>query len=305
MRRPGWTANAMARRVMMSSDGLWVFTEGRVTDAAFYDRLLTANAKAAAAGHRVRLIETMKLDARYGGGKHAVIKLFEHYKRSGRLTQTNSAGTCRMLFLLDADLDRLLGRTKRSAHVIYTTSRDAEAEIHLHGNLARALSTSMSLTLREADSLAARVGDHTGALADLWREWIELGAQASASKSHGPLRYGKPSVIHTSNYGPVDPLAQSAQLAQVVNTGAVADPAAKARYASRRVAGLYGRGEGSLLVKGKWLPDYLKYRIKFEIPPGAPVDLKGLNTITKCLLDTLDFQQPWAQPYHVAIDLIT
>ncbi len=294
---------------MSQTKSLFVLVEGRVVDKPFYHRLLSANPKAVSAGFDIRLVESMKKPkaeggGSVGGGKPAALKIYARYKADARLVQRNSRGSRRIVFMLDRDLDFLLRIEERSKHVIYTTARDVEAEIHLNGDLAKALSTSLSLTTPEAASLTAALGDHARALADRWQEWITLGVLAMGLKANCSVRPGNISSVHAGAYGAVDETKLAAAEAEIVLTANVAGVTVRRRNLESKVAAYFARGEQRLLVKGKWLPGFMHHEIRKLFDPDTAVDFKGIAVVGKCLLDTLDYTQPWAKPYHVAINRV-
>ncbi|MCU1622914.1 MAG: hypothetical protein JWL79_1759 [Frankiales bacterium] len=293
---------------MSRRTALWILIEGRITDAAFYDRLLAANAKASAVGFDVRLVETLKMSPAYGGaagGKQRALKLFDYFKRTRKLTQMNRAGTRRIVFMLDRDLDFLTGSNRRSDHVIYTSARDAEAELHINGDLPAALGTALSLTGAEQRKVAKHVGDHVRALADSWVEWIRIGALVAGLRPYPcAIRPGKVSAIHVSAYGSLD-LAKLAQVqADIIANAQVQNVSTRRKFIENRVAAFYSRGEQHLLVKGKWLPAHLNHVVRSAFPSKPPVDFNGIHVVSKILLHTLDFTAPWSAPYHRAINKV-
>lgn len=285
----------------MSRIGVWVVVEGRVMDLPFYDRLLGANDKVVYLAHDVRLVETL-LVSRSGGGKAAAIALFDHYRRSGRLTQLNSMGPRHIVFMLDRDLDNVCGGSRRHPHMIYTVARDVEAEVHLAGDLAQALGTAASMTGGEAQAAARELRTHVRDLADTWRDWVNIGVLAAGLQSRSRLRTAGTSNVNRPVYGSADSEAVRTAVTDVVTHAAITIPVNRRALLESRVRGYYERGHQELLVKGKWLPAYIEHRLRQLMSGKRPVHYAGLSSLSACLLATIDFQDAWAQPYHRALD---
>lgn len=297
--RPEWSESAFAARVMISRKQLFVIVEGRMGDAAFYDRLMSANPNLPKDGYDIRLAEQIRLEGHARGGKPGILALYDYYRGKRKLRQVSKSGNRDMLFMLDKDMDDVARCKRRGGHIIYTVARDVEAEMHRHGDLVRALSTSLSLTDSEARKLHAILRTYMIDLAELWREWIILGTLSTAMKSRCSVQPGRHSAINVNVYGPLDFVELASARLSIIQGATTADPLIE-RSIRRAVRNIYKNGDITLLVKGKWLPSYLKWRLK-QIGEDV-LDINGINYISKNLLDTVDFTQSWVTPYHAAID---
>lgn len=284
---------------MLSTKRLFVVVEGRRFDRHFYDSLLSANKTAVTGGYQVVLCE----EATNGSaGKDAALQLFDHLRSRGRLYQRTRRSDHVIAFALDRDYDGVLGRQKRSTHLFYTQACDVEAEIFLRGQLARALSLTLSLTMEDASNLAHNLQDLVKDLAEAWREWITLCCIAIGMRSRCDVHPARQSSINQQVYGNVDSQKHADAQNAVRATAYATTSPTKERWIRRRVDAVYLRGQHECLVKGKNLPGYLHWRIAPQIANSITDSTQFQKLITHSLLSTIDYRADWALPFHAQID---
>lgn len=275
---------------------MFVVVEGKVLDPVFYDRLFAQLSSAI----DVRSIDTVDLPRGLPQrGKQAVLALFVLYRRQGRLVQGTTSEAKNIVFIVDRDLDGICGRLMRSSNLIYTSARDVEAEIHLHGNVERALSTALSATFSEAHDVAQHLGSYMTSLANLWREWLELGVLSWSCRSRSPVPLGGASSVNDSRFGPViNAKVHDARRQIYQGRSSVGGFSNRARTVRGRVRRLYDSQLQHLLIKGKWLPEYVEYLIKTQYGSQTfAMNAFGVK-FTHSMLDTLNFSDDWAKYYH-------
>lgn len=284
----------------MSRAALFLIVEGRDLDPVFYDRLISARPELASVGHVVRNVDTIDMPAgQPQSGKAAVLALFLQTRRQRHLTQVTSTGKHSIVFVVDRDLDSISGKVYKSAHLIYTVARDVEAELHLNGDHEKALATALSTTAAEAADLVKQLGNYVSRLGALWRDWIELGAVAAGLSAKCSVQPGRASQVNVPRYGPVDTALLSSRTAEVLGSAARGiDALAIEAQCRTRVAARYARGEAALLVKGKWLGEYLVDEVR-RVAGSAGLNYGSFAVkYTHSLLDNLDFRAHWAASYQ-------
>lgn len=297
-----WSTAAFERRVMLSSKRLFLVVEGRRLDRPFYDSLLGSNDEAIAGGYEVILCEEVWAGA---GGKESALQIFEDLRKRRRLRQATKRVDHCIAFAVDLDFDGVLSRKKRTPHLIYTQAPDVEAEILLNGDLARALSLTLSVTMADASSLANKLRNYVEDLADCWRDWITLCCVAVAMRSRSRIVHpSKYSAINDDTYGSVCATKLSRAELDVRATRGDGVSASVEQWVRSRVRGVYERGRHPYLVKGKYLPAYLAWRINPLVSGGITDTRRFQQMITHIHLSTLNFKGEWTTKYHDQISAL-
>jgi len=106
-RKLQWSTAGFSKRVMMSgSVRLFVVVEGKVLDPAFYDQVLACDPVTAANGYEIRLVQQITRGNVGSGGKQAALALFDEYRASNCLRQSNNLGDRLIVFLIRPRLRR-------------------------------------------------------------------------------------------------------------------------------------------------------------------------------------------------------
>ncbi|MGN7780194.1 hypothetical protein ACTJJE_11825 [Mycolicibacterium sp. 22603] len=245
------------------------------------------------------LIEEIAMSS--AGGKDSIYKLLDMLRRNNQLVYQGNSFERRLVFAVDKDYDDVLSTGRRSQHVIRTRGADVEADIHLAGNLPKALSAALSVTQDDAEVWAAAVGDYVAELAAVWREWIELCVLSVGVRARCSVRPSRHSAINRDRYGTVDVDKLAQAESDIRDTMGEGVPDTKEVWVRARVAGVYRRAEQEALVKGKLLPHYLLWRLK-PLFAGRVVDSSAFETlVTHLLLTTIDFADSWSDHYRTSL----
>jgi hypothetical protein len=290
---------AMARRMQMSRDRLFLFVEGRELDVPFFDGLAQYALGSTDATFAVMRIETVHSGG--PGGKPGLLDFYTWLRYRRKLKQSNSHGSTSAVFCMDSDLDGPLGRSIRSRHVIYTCLYNVEAEIFVHADHEVALSAALSLTAGEAAALAKKLGHWPHDLAKCWSSWSRLCLLSVALASPCDVSPKRVSAVNLDTYGQEDPgrIVQSEQL--VLAAARCVDPTAAELQATRAWKRACRDSDKMLaLVNGKHFAGYLNHRVRLEL--GNPAFLRGFSgAASRVWLTRLDFSAPWSDYYRVRL----
>lgn len=239
----------------------------------------------------------MTPDGTSAGGKEAAIAFYEYCSRQGRLNQQNSTGRKHLAFIVDRDAQQLTGGMRRSRHVVYTYYADAEAHIFAESDEMEALAVAVSLDKAIAVDLLTFLGDWRSALADAWRPWIELCCLAIVVRSRTWVGFGKAeSLVHDG------PLKRNLNAEKFNN--AMSAVRATSLFAGQDFDSLYRdlmekidldyrRGNGALLLKGKWLPVQLTLMVgKYFTDPNDWDEVGFRESIRRCYAANLILTGP-------------
>jgi len=294
-------ARAFAQRVQMGSRRLWVLVEGRAHDRPFYDRLLQSHTPSVSQGFTVRLAEQIELRGKSAGGKDFLLSLFDFFREESLLVQENKEGKRYIALALDRDFDNLAGLVIESPHLMYTRTADVEAEILVHGDVRRAISSAYSLT---GDAVARVLPEEfafASELARRWRDWITYGVVAVCCGVQHEVRYAHHSNINTSGFGALDESAAEALRSKI--EGALFTNEARERLSAARaeVDDYYEQDREWLLVKGKWIASFIWFLVSQALDE-IPREKVQAETVVKTCLETIDFRAAWADPYRAHLD---
>lgn len=286
-RKLSWSVDGFARRVMMGGAVVHAVIEGRRIDPVFYDRLLDALLPNIT--HEVTLVEQITLPSqKTAGGKTAVLGVYDHLRRSRKLSQTLNSGMRSIALFVDRDFDHYKNTRRRSAHVIYTQYHDVESEVWHFGDFARALASALSLTRPEAEKIAKSIGDPLEWLSARWSEWIELCCLAACMQSHCEVRASQASRIHDAG-GRLQHAELRRLETKIRSTARKANAGAVEARVRRRFARDKRSADLPLLVPGKWISREIAVEIR-NLIAGQPVDLSALESgLLPALIDTIDF----------------
>lgn len=289
--RPRWSINAFHRKVLTSPHSLHIVVEGKAHDGSYYGAIAESSEKLRAVGYQVTRVDTLG----DGGGKSAILKIFASMKRTSRLVQESSSGPRVAVFVLDRDGENVLGGSKRSPHVLYTTGYDVECDILHNGSDEKALSFATGLPPSDARLLAQKIQGWVHQAADDWRAWILLCCVSAHLNVQSRASFGR-RVVSTEDLKTVGPCRT--QIRKAAGLTAVEFRDIEADFKSR-MENAYRRGHARSLLKGKWLPPYLKRRIEIEVGGVLQCDLDGFERrVVSNYLAALDCGEPWALRYR-------
>lgn len=299
--RPRRSPAGFRRRVQISRYSLHIVVEGQNFDSAYYGLIAEGSSSASTLGYVITRIDTIGL----GGGKASVLKLFGSMKRSGHLIQRVSSGTRVVVFMLDRDAERVLGGSKRSPHVYYTNGYDVESDIISHGSDFKALSWAASLAPIDSREIARRLSGWRSHAAELWRDWLFLCCVSHKLGVACEATFKSKSKINLAIFGSVQTGEYERIRRQILTRSGLSaiEFEIVEQTIQRRLEKLYSRGDGELLVKGKWYPAYLKYRLASEKTSSGPVNARDLEKVAvTSYLASLDVSDVWATRYIAGFD---
>ena len=158
------------RSMQLSSTAFFVFVEGIHSDPYFYSGIWESIPNHPIS-YEIRAAKDLPGDT---GGKNALISFFGFLRRRGALCSSVAGKRTTSIFFVDKDIDDLLGKKKRSQHVVYTEHYDIQNYFFMYGDLLRGAASAASLN---PSRLRAELGDAPGwcqRAASLWKEWISL-----------------------------------------------------------------------------------------------------------------------------------
>lgn len=298
MNRIDRRVSAFAQRAKMvtAESTFFAIVEGRESDRVFYDRLLRG-----ILGDEFRLTiylaEQLKTKDKMAGGKPAAYKILDELGALGPLRFDNAGTKVVICLFLDRDLEHLAGTARLTPHVIYSESRDVEAEILNNGDLVRAISSTYSLDTDLARAIVEETStDILGRLAELWRVWIALSVAASQFGVHGSTRFSQRSTINRNIFGQLDTDLASKLIDEIA--GAVGIPSDELLEAcERHLHPIYESGRHRLLSSGKWADAFVRHVISQRLS-DIPLAQVANGTLVKCCIETVDFSAPWSAHYR-------
>lgn len=277
--------HSWAKRVRMSRTRVWALVEGSKNDVPFYEALLIAGS----GNDRVEVIRAsdIKVNEVSAGGKQQAVKIMQTLHETGELQQENKATKIDIVVFLDRDDDNYLGTLVENPHVIYTEHADVEAEIVAYSTLPVAVSETFSLSRTEARACTPAAPMHD--LAGRWAEWIALRLAASEVK-WGGARFSQSSSVNRPRYGSLEAEYFDSICSQISMERDDWEPAlVRAReYVSDHLKS----GQGSLLVKGKWMPEFVVSRVRAAAESSVKLEATHMHLLTACRM-SIDFESVW------------
>lgn len=270
----------------MSKSRVWAYVEGSNHDIPFYESLLVKGAGLDVKTVQVLKASDLEVEHSSAGGKERVLQIMNAVRDSNGLRMSNNHTNVDVLFFVDRDDDNYLDKRVECPHVIYTEHTDVEAEIIAHSSLEVAVAEIYSLASVEAGSLTPR--DPMQDLAERWAEWIAFRLAFSEVGWGG--RFSQTSTINRPTYGALDKSSMDEICAQIADKGI--DWEAALERAQKFVESSIRTGNGALLVKGKWMPEFVRHRVREATDRELPKPTNA-HLITACRM-TIDYEAVWS-----------
>ena len=283
---------------MMGEFDLWLIVEGRDHDRPFYERLTQDLPSTRELKVIVRLAEQISVHGRRGGGKSHSLSIHDQLAVDLSLIQTNSKGVMKVAFLLDRDCDDYTNQLSPSPHVIYTQGADVEADILINAEIWRATESAYGITAEDTRRIAANVGDPRHALASLWRDWLLLRYTALACSASNATAFGEPSKVNVGLWGAVDPALIADVEAKILARTTPIELAEARVLAEAHLAAHFIGSSAPLLLKGKWIPDYVHHLVSTHLADQIIKVGITAGVIVNTALAALDYSLPWASHYE-------
>lgn len=270
----------------MSKSRVWAYVEGSNHDIPFYESLLVKGAGLDVKSVQVLKADDIEVEKSPAGGKTRVLQIMNLVRDSNSLQMSNNHTKIDVIFFVDRDDDDYLDKRVDCSHVIYTDHTDVEAEIVAHSSLEIAVAEIYSLATVEAVSLTPR--DPMQDLAERWAEWIAFRLAFSEVGWGG--RFSRASTINRPSYGSLDKSSMDAICSEIAEKGI--DWEAAFERAQGFVESVIRAGNGALLVKGKWMPEFVRHRVREASDRNLPKPTNA-HLITACRM-TIDYEAVWS-----------
>lgn len=315
MTRLQYTRDAFLRRVAMSYDAAaFLLVEGKVFDRYFVEKVCANSDKLNSAGYQIYMISQIRNDSgASGGGKDAIISLFDYCRKVGKLRQRNTTGERVVAFIADRDAQHITGGMRRSPHLIYTVYADVEAHIFSEADEIEALALAASLDRANATELLGALGDWRRDIADIWRPWIELCYVAAATNASCWVSLSKPkSLIHDGKQSRnlnSELLPKAIKVVRDRSTLDDIDFASRTSHIMSKIESIYNKDRQVFLLKGKWLPAQLTMRVEgfFGKASGGIYEwhAKGfIESVARCYAAKLRVNAPGIQRIRAKLEIL-
>ncbi|MFE3057130.1 hypothetical protein [Nocardia sp. NPDC059239] len=275
----------------MSPKSLYIVVEGKRHDKAYYG-LIAESSKVLAGNYEVAKIESIYT----GGGKDSILQVFESMRVRNHLIQITSTGPKAAVFMLDRDAQNICGGLKRHRHVFYSRAYDVEADILINGDPKSALCITAGITPAESETLSKALGEWHRDVALEWREWIILCLLSHMLGIGSRANYSR-STVSSDDIKHIDSVRNQIHQSSGLDNAEFSKLESDIRS---RVYRIYAQGKSHTLLKGKWLPNYLRQRVSTHFNEGDQPDLADFEKrVVGNFMATLDPSRgPWARRYR-------
>ena len=298
-KRLKYSPQGLKRALQVTRAEITIFIEGKKSDPYFFDRLFSPHFSNPMDYRIMRASEVSSKPA--GGGKPILLDLFSSLKRAGMLLIDFKGSKSAILFVLDKDIDDVLRTRKRSAHVIYTESYDAEGEIFRHADVPGAIAAACSLPPAQVAATEAILGTYLDRAVSAWQRWVELCVAARLPPELGIAGYGANSKIHAKVLKHDVTLEASYLAALNVAWAAVANrPATRMKRSEALVRAEYSSGRWHTVFKGKWLGYVIGALVDQDFSNAATHTAGFPERLTGHAAQSVDYADPNLRTHYVA-----
>lgn len=291
------------RYMQMSSAQVFVFVEGKQADPFFYGQICDSVAKATFLSFEVCTARELPLES---GGKMALFAFFSYLRLQKGLLSTLAGKKTSTLFYVDKDVDDVLRRRKRSAHLVYTEYYDVQNHIFENGDVLRGAAAAASIAPQLLRPALSDPSWWCRQAATKWKDWVKLCMFAKQEDIRCQANYHDYSPINSPPSANVDAQKRRAWISTLREKSELSSAVFETRFASasNRVDTYFRRGEHHKVFKGKWFAHLLADEIK-HIMGARPYDSKGLATrLPSAVAATLDFDADWAEYFKAPLDRV-
>jgi len=248
-----------------------------------------------------RIVRADQITEGSSGGKELLLKLFDYLRHHKALSVT---GHHAVLFVLDKDVDDIEHRRRRSPHVLYTPSYDAECLLFRYGRLLEAVSAAISAQRSQLNFLdpSERWCDNA---AGRWLEWVALCLSARRLGRQYP-NYRSVSKVNVPLVGQTDQASLQREIATLAARSGKQPEEVEKLY-RRRLEGvkrLHRAGEIDRVFKGKWYADILTAEIRAMFRCRQIQDGTFQIAVKAALMTTLDYDADWGSWFRERLKAI-
>ncbi|WP_252975909.1 hypothetical protein [Janibacter melonis] len=275
--------------------------EGKAVDPFVYGMVLDHYC-ASRGGYR--LVRSDEIPGGRQSGKSGLLDAYDWLRRKKLLTPNFKGLKHSSLFILDKDVDDVMGIRRRSPHVIYTPTYDVEGLVFRNCDLVTAISACCSVAPHQVNAILPDPDAWLTQAMRNWGAWVELCVLAKRSAVRGICNFGVWSQINPVALGPVDAKLENKYRKDLQAKCPLhaADFAILATKIGRIVQSRYANQREFEIFKGKWLPHLLAEELKVSLPAHFS-RVKGFpNAIVGHAAQTLDASDPWADFIREGVD---
>lgn len=301
MSRLTHSGRGLIRAIQMSRAALNVFVEGNL-DVYFYGQICAQDMQAPFSYH---IIRSNQLPTG-GHGKSALLKFFKAARRRKFLDMDFKGQRTEMLFFLDKDLDDLLRKKLRSAHLVYTEYYELENYLFKYGNLVESAAVACLQDIGEISRYFPPLTDWSKKAAELWRDWLELCLAGVLLKAPGVCNFRVTSEVNLVPMQASDASLVRGRFLAMRNASQLSEDEFDKKFATlhARVEKLYRDGRQDIIFRGKWYENLLSDELQAAgLAFGSSV--RSLpDRISHHLMQSLDFSQPWAEYFRLPVQAL-
>ena len=299
MRKLKYSLSAYLRLMQISNTQLFIFAEG-IDDRYIYIKLAEAECR----NNRIIMEIKVAKELPIKEGKRALLKFFDFLKAKSSLINDFKGKITISIFFLDKDLDDFLRIKRHSKHIIYTKTYELENYLFLYGNLAEAISASISADPNLVNEIIGNEQEWRLRAATNWKNWVKLCIYSHSRKINSDCRYSFAlSKVNGGAYMGVDRDKYNRYLSEIEALSNLSHEKFLNSYKrlSKKVDKLYSEGQHDLIFKGKWYIPFLVDDIN-KIKERCHINQTGLvPKIYSCLRLTLNFDDNWAEHFRTPI----
>ena len=234
----------------MEDAQLHIYVEGENGDRYYYAKVLSG----IFASHGMKPEFHLAREIRGNGeGKSRCLQYHDFLEAHNRLISSLDGKLTVNCFILDKDIDDLLGILRSSAHIVYTYHYCVENHIVKESNLADAVAAATGMDTATLQRLIPRQEEWLQTCCELWEEWTAICIFAHSSKC-GLKNYARGSAVNVPIDQPADPQLVTQSVQQIGVRLALGDEDAYRKYeeALQVVREHRNAKEQDKVFKGKW-----------------------------------------------------
>ena len=291
------------RAMQISSTGLFIFVEGKLSDSYFYGQICKSIPDLRFP-YEIHLAQQLTKGT---GGKQALLSYFVFLRKNNALVSSLTGQKTTCIFFVDKDVDDLQHKKKRSQHLVYTEHYDVQNYIFLHGDLQTGAASAASV---DPARLSVQLSDAPVwclNVAKLWREWISLCLCMLEKGISGEANYKVHSRVQKGFSEPTDAKMYATFTEDIAHRAglSVEELNLQLTTTTKKVDGYFARSLHHKIFKGKWFAVVLAAEVE-KFMAGKPYDNNGLaRRLPSSIAATLDFREPWADYFRNAINRVT
>ncbi len=193
MSRLRYSAQGFVKAMQVTRNTLQVFVEGKSIDSYVYGLVLDDYCDGKGG---FRIVRSDEIPGSKRSGKGGLLDAYDWLRRNRKLAPSFKGIKHSTLFILDKDIDDVLGTRKRSPHVIYTPTYDVEGLVYQHGDLISAISACCSVAPSTVRGFMPDPSSWERKVMVYWKEWVRLCVLAQRVKAHGVCNFGVASQVN-------------------------------------------------------------------------------------------------------------